>query len=130
MPDRTVLMESEGWEGQQINSMAHVIGLDNNVLTVAGVSAITLSIYDLSSDTPSTVLYVTPLTVSAVMSVVTKDSYWTRNNVGYNFRHAISPTLFTTNGGHKYRFCYDLATVSWGTIWVIHEHACRGVLGQ
>jgi hypothetical protein len=132
MSDRTILITSEGWEGQNVNTMAHVLGLDNVALALGDVTSINLSIYDISSDTPDTPLYgPTALTVATtIFDPVVKDTYWTRNNVGYNFRYMVSAALFTQDGGHKYRFCYALDTVSWETIWVIHEHHVRGVLGQ
>lgn len=133
MPQPT-LIRTEVWEGGNVNLMSRVLGLDNNPIFQAGVTGgasgvISVDVYDMSSATPDTAVYSTTLTCSAVIfTTLQTDSYWTRDGEGYCFRHMMSASNFTMNGGKKYRVCYRIPSVSFGTIPVPAEVQCKSLL--
>lgn len=82
-----------------------------------GVGGISMSVFDLSSDTPLTAI--SGPTALAVSSVVfdTLQTDWDVDGVGYNFMTTVASTVFVTSE-HIYRaetkFTTSGGTVAWG----------------
>lgn len=133
MPQVAVI-KGEVYEGGNSNVMARVLGLDNAPIfqsaCVGGAGGVVpMKVFDMSSATPDTAVYSTSLTVSNIIfTALQTDGYWTRDSEGYSFRHMVDATLFTMNGGKRYRVCYLIPTTSFGTIPVVSEIACKSLL--
>ena len=95
--------------------LARVIGWDGAVLAPGGVSSIVCTTALLDDQDPDVELPVAghenvPLAVEAVLSATLRlDALWTRDAVGYNFKHVLPLTqpLFTL-AGRNYRVCYRI----------------------
>ncbi len=89
--------------------MAPVRDLTGAYITVAGLSTITYTVYDLSSDTPGTPISgptgITPIS-SVVLDVPQVDPVrWKLDETGYNFIHTLPSTAFPT-ADHHYAVSY------------------------
>jgi hypothetical protein len=88
-----------------------------NLLKQADLSSISISIFDLSSDTPTTA--VSGPTVLTISSVIfdTLQTTWDVDSIGFNFKTDIASTVFST-GDHVYRAIVKWtttgSTVAWG----------------
>jgi hypothetical protein len=94
--------------------------INNVYITQAAIQSVTLYMYDLSADSPASLLVAFPVPVQdAVFDTLQTDAVWDVDALGYNFKHTISPSYFT-RGAVKYRLEYILehfdATVQGGEV--------------
>jgi hypothetical protein len=81
-------------EASAFSILSRVLGMDGNVLTQSGVTAIEYQIFPLDSTTAH--VTATPLTVADVIfDTLQTDPAWTKDATGYNFRHDIAETVLT-----------------------------------
>ena len=99
------------------NGSGSATGIDGegNFLEQADISTIVRKTFDLEGDTTDPVS--TSLTVSAVVldTVVTANTIWTLDTIGYNFIDDVPASLFPT-GGRRYRIEY-VVTLSGGAVF-------------
>jgi hypothetical protein len=96
--------------------MARVVGHDAAAVTRTDVASIAYSIYLLDADDPDSRTVVAGHNsaaldkISVVFDSLQTDARWTRDAVGYNFRHAIDVTLYPafTLAGRDYLVEYRL----------------------
>lgn len=134
----------EIWEGADFGfTLAQIAGADGTFIIPTGTGAptdITLNVYDLSSDTPTTAV-VTVSAISATNTILSPPqtgSGWTLDNVGINFRHyltAVAVGAANIQGGHTYRLEYVVTTPAfvvggsggWGQIKTVRDVKVRSV---
>jgi hypothetical protein len=120
-----VVIRDEFFEGQDIEPIARVVGLDGEVVVQADISSIALEVYDEDSDTPTTsVLSAVPVVASTIFDTLQVDSRWGEDDIGYNFRYAILASALTAVGGHTYRCEFLLTPSSGGPIPVVGFFKC------
>ncbi len=86
------------------------VEFDGANITQAGLTSITCNVYDLKGNTPSTPVLTPTLTVSAtIFDTLQTDARWTRDATGYNFRHDMPATAFTT-ARHDYDVIYKFTS--------------------
>lgn len=86
-------------------------------LVQSDVSSATVAVYDLDSTTPSTAIYSTSLTVSAVMFTSLQVTNWGGvDSTGYTFTHTLANGSFSPAGGRRYHARYELTTSSYGVV--------------
>lgn len=129
MPSKVVTVQGEHPEGQDIWTLARVVGADGSILTSSVVTAWDLRAYDLSSLTPSTaILTQTGEAVSNVIVAIVADGYWDVDDIGYNFRRQTTAANLPTVGGRTYRLEFKLTTTIWGFVYVVHETTARSAV--
>ena len=80
-------------------------------ITQADVTSMTYSIYPIQNDTAHT--DAAALTVSdLIYDTLQKDGRWTKDSTGYNLRHDIAYTVFTTPGVYELRYDFVMADAS------------------
>ncbi len=96
-----------------------VRAVDDAVVTSTAVSGCHLKVYDISSQTPSTDIFVGADPGAAVITAITNDAAWTVDSTGRNFLYTLSNSEVTGGyeGGHVYRaqFYIDKAILGWTT---------------
>lgn len=89
--------------------MARVQGANAANVTQADITGVTYSVFDLSSDTPTTALAghsgATLTVATVIFNTLQTDARWTIDSTGYNFAHAIAASAFPT-GNHRFRVEY------------------------
>ena len=90
---------------------------EGNFLQIADIATITAKIFDLDSATPDTPISTPTVTVaSAVLNtVVTAQTIWTEDTIGYNFLHDLAGSEFPT-GERQYRVEYTV-TLTGGAVF-------------
>lgn len=114
------------WEGTDLRLLARPVGLSNNVLDSSDFSSATLSIYDLTSDTPTTDLYSGSDPSSLEASLQTGDE-WTADDTGYTFDFTLSDSDWGSVGGHTYRIEVKITTTSDGVVPIVFEGICKAL---
>ena len=110
------VLRGEISEGSGAHVLCKVRRNDGEYALQSDVTAISHSVFDVTSATPDSATSSGALTVSAVVfDSLQYDSRWPSN--GYNFLHEISQTIVPT-GGHTYRIEYVFDAAS-GPDWVI-----------
>jgi hypothetical protein len=109
-----IIVRDEIHEGQDFGfTMFRFVGGDGETdFTGGDVTNVTLNVYDLDSDTPNTAVYTNSNVTSAVVALQI-GSGWTKDDVGFNFRHWLSVAnvgASNINGGHTYALEYTLTT--------------------
>lgn len=85
--------------------------IDQSTTGTDGVVDVTLKVYEVSSDSPLSAVYApSNLTTASVVSTALAGAgtYWTRDSEGGNFRHVITPAMFTMRRGSAYLIRYTL----------------------
>lgn len=123
MAAKEFIIRSELVEGKDIWTKARVVGDDLVPLLQADCSGWSLQVFDRDSDTSETSLYTfTQTSVSSVVyNTLQLGPEWTKDDIGYNFKHQIPQASFTQQGGHTYVLEYQLETSTWGPVPVIHH---------
>lgn len=94
------------------------VGGEGKFLQQGDISQIDCKVYNLTDDPDGgTVNDLGTLTISSVVinSPDTSGEVWTKDDIGYNFRHLISSTVFAT-GGSIYRVEYKF-TLTGGAVF-------------
>lgn len=123
MPNREFIIETEELlEGKNIWTKARVLGEDNVPLLQADVTDYSLQVFDLNSDASETPVYQFSSTSasSVVFNTLQLDSSWTKDDVGYNFKHEVAYDAWAQQGGHTYVLEYELETDD-GPVPIIHR---------
>lgn len=111
---------SEHFEAGTKYPSARVVDKDGNVLVQADFSgSAVVRVYDLSSTTPSTVVYSNTVAVSSV--VYNALQTWDVDAEGFNFQTSITSNSVSWEGGHTYRVSSLLPHSSQGLIPVVHD---------
>jgi hypothetical protein len=111
---------SEHFEAGTKYPSARVVDKDGNVLVQADFSgSAVVRVYDLSSTTPSTVVYSNTVAVSSV--VYNTLQTWDVDAEGFNFQTSITSNNVAWEGGHTYRISSLLPHSSQGLIPVVHD---------
>jgi len=123
MPLKELIIRSQLLEGKDIWTLARVTGMDRAALLQAGVSSISLNVFDLNSETTETAVYTESgiVVISTIFDTLQLTDDWDEDDIGYNFKHRSPASNFTQEGGHTYAFEYELVTVSFGTLPIVHE---------
>lgn len=113
-PTRSKVIEDSG-----ATFLARVVGHDGVAVLQAGVSSIAAKVFDESNS--DTEVFSGTLTVSSVIfDTLQTDARWTRDTDGYNFRHDMDGTVFST-AGHRYRVEYKFTPTSGAAFFVLFE---------
>ncbi len=112
--DATVLGRLTARNG---SGVATSIDGEGNFLQVADIATITCKIFDLDSATPDTEISTPTVTVATEVldTVVTAQTIWTEDTVGYNFLHDLAGSEFPT-GERRYRVEYTV-TLTGGAVF-------------
>lgn len=117
-------------EGSNIKFTAYLTKANGEVLTAANVQGfVSVAVYERSGSTPTTPVYTTSSTYVATDAVqpLSLDG-WTRGGTGYNFSLTIPSTAFSQYGGMNYRFEFSIPLQPSGTMSVVYELFCRGII--
>jgi hypothetical protein len=106
--------------------LARVVGADGMVVTRAAISSVTYSVFLLDDQDPDSQTAVTghgnvSLTVDDVLyDVLQRDSLWTKDAIGYNFKHVldVSDHAAFAVAGRSYRVLFALTPSSGQVILV------------
>jgi len=120
------------FKGGSATCLARIVGHDATAITRTDVSSIQYSIYLLAADDPDSRTVVAGHDAVAVDKITTifdslqTDARWTRDDVGYNFRHTID---VTSNGafmlaGRDYLVEYRLTPTTGQVILVRFRLHC------
>jgi hypothetical protein len=96
---------------------------EGNAIRQVDVSAISCSVYDVTSS-PATLVGSPTITAAAVLNVLTADNEWGGlDTTGCNFRFQVAGSYFAT-GGRQYRIVFSITTTG-GTVlkWYHHHFA-------
>lgn len=101
---------------------------EGNFLKQADISTITCAVFDLDSSTPTTAASTPTVTISSAIQdpPVTDGKIWDVDDIGYNFKHTLASTVFTT-GGHRYRVEYKTTLTGGSVGWAVFEGQAEGV---
>lgn len=128
--DLTEIVKLSIWEDAGCQIMARITGNSGTPITPNEIDTITCKVFDLNGDTPySAVATPTIAVASTVFSELQTDARWTRDTTGYNFRHDLPATIFTT-GDHKYRIEYLFTPKAGSVFWVVAEVYARAVMSS
>ena len=117
------------WEDADATNMARVL-VDGDNAEQDDIASITRTIYDLTSDTPTTAIDTTALTVASVMfDTLQTDSRWSKDDTGYNFRDTIDGAEFPT-GNHIYGVKYWFTGAGGATFPVQFELTAQKLYGS
>lgn len=90
------------WEEQDLAVMARLKSADNQDITQASLSSITMEVFD-AQDSYAQVGSTTSLTIADVVyDTLQTGNGWSKDANGYNFRYLIDGSFFP-DGGHEYR---------------------------
>ena len=118
------------WEDQDVTTLARVMLPSRGAMLQADMNGTaTLKIFDLSSDTPDTAIVTTSSIAAAdiLFDTLQLGSYWSADNVGYNFKHTQAVTDGKIEGGKVYRYEYSFDTDNDGMVHIISEVAIQGL---
>ena len=115
-----------------VTCLARIVGHDAAVITRADVASIEYSVFLLEADDPDGRTAVTGHDgialdkISTLFDALQTDARWTRDTVGYNFRHAIDITSNAAFGlaGRDYLVEYRLTPYSGQVILVRFRLHC------
>jgi len=125
----TDLLETSGWEDSSLTVMARIQGEDAANITQATIGSIAAKVFDLN-DNNAQVGSTINLTVSSVVfDTLQTDARWTKDAVGYNFRHTVPASYFPT-GDHVYRVEYKFSPSSGDPFFFVVEHTAVNVLSS
>lgn len=135
MPEKLIVIESEFFEGADIWTLARVVGADNSTFvqsTADGSPNWSLSVYNLSSSTPTTVVHTASGNASDVLfnSLQPGGDYWSVDEIGYNFRHRLVGSAIpvaSSVGGATYKLEFTLNTTLWGAVPIVHYARTRSL---
>jgi hypothetical protein len=98
-------------------------------LEQADFSSITCKVFDRSSQTESTAIATPSVTIatSVIDTPVTDNALWTKDTTGYNFKHSLANTIFTT-GGNTYRVEYKGTLTNGDVFHWGYEGPCKGII--
>lgn len=92
--------------GSGVVLMGLILDHDGARAVQADVSSITYLVNDVTSGTPVSVITSTAVTVgTSIFDSLQTPAAWTKDDTGYNFRHALPVTAFPT-AGHVYSVEY------------------------
>ena len=98
----TVPAKGTIWEDGAATCMARVLGNAGTAITQASLTAITYKIYDIDSDTPTTVVSSGTVTISTdVFDTLQTGARWTIDSTGYNYLTTFAASNFATPN-HRY----------------------------
>jgi len=118
---------SEHFEAGTKYPAARAVDRDLTVITQSDLSgSVIVRVYDLSSATPSTVVFSNTVSVASV--VFNSLQPWDVDDDGFNFRTAITSNNVSWEGGHTYRVSSLLPHTSQGYIPVVHDLKIRDLL--
>ena len=106
-------LESTAYASEPWQTLDLLADPDGDAYTQSGIAAVTCAVYDLSSSTPATDLFVgTQPSASNFFNTLQTDSGWNRPD-GFNFKHIVAPADLNgaINGGHVFKVVYTIETV-------------------
>lgn len=100
------------WQDGGCMCLARVLAASGSYITQTATLSITCAVYDLHSATPNAAIATPTVTVAtSVYDTLQTGLAWTRDSTGYNFKHTLADTLFTT-GNHVYQVEYTFTPTS------------------
>lgn len=109
------------FEDGSASLMSRVIGSNGEAVQQADITGISMTVWDLSTETPTEVTGLTdPVVADTIFDTLQTDSRWTKDSTGYNFRHDLPPAAFP-NGDRKYRVEYLFDPASGTDFFVVFE---------
>lgn len=98
---------------------ARVIDRDGNVVVPADFSGMAkIRVFDLSSETPTTIIFSNSLAASSVVHALTA---WDIDPIGENFQTTITSNNVAWEGGHTYRVSALLPHTTQGYLPVVFD---------
>jgi len=117
------------WELGTIKPRARITDVDDNVLVQADFTgSVQLSVFDLSSSTPTTAAFTATRTIAATVFNSLQD--WTLDPDGYNLGDTITTNELAREGGHHYRIEYLLTHATDGLYPVVFEIRAEPLLSS
>lgn len=103
---------------------------EGNWLQQTDITSITCKVFDLTSSTTTPITTPTVAVSSVILDTPeTANTIWTKDSIGYNFIHNLSPTDFPT-GSSRVRVEYKV-TLSGGAVFHgVYEGPVRPVVGS
>lgn len=96
---------------------------NDSAYTQSGINAVSVSVYDESSTTPITDLWVStqPAVSDVIYDTLQTGSGWDLPT-GFNFKHVVLPTDLNAavNGGHVFKLVYTIQSILHGTRIIEH----------
>jgi len=114
------------WEAGPKRPTARVVDHTGQVVTTGDLTGtIALSVYDISSSTPTTAIFST----NRVIGNTVFDSLqpWEVDGQGYNFQDLVTTGEVVLEGGHTYRLSYRFNGAN-GTIPLLFDWRARGLI--
>lgn len=93
----------------------HVLDKNGSRITQSSLSSLSVKVFNARTKEQT---YSSTLTISSVVfnSLQTSDAAWTKDDVGYNFKHIVPGSAFP-DGSAEYRVEYKF-TSSGGDVWI------------
>ena len=101
--------------------LARVIGNDGVAILQSTISSLTVKVFDLDETDQDKAVYTATLVVADnIFDTLQTDARWTEDTEGYNFKHDMPASAFST-GDHNYRIEYKFTPTSGEVFWVLFE---------
>jgi len=97
-------IEGNVWEDSGTINLGRVVGRGGTVVVQSDINKISYSVFDLDNNN-ALIIQGTPTVSSVIFNTPQIDALWTKDNVGYNFRHEL-PAAALVNGDRTYRVEY------------------------
>lgn len=107
----TTHFEVEALEDHPVTVLARLQDpTTGNLTNVSTVTALTFKVFDLESLTPSVIVASGTINVGdSILNELHIDDRWTVDDMGYNFVHTLSSSIFST-GSRTYDLEYEFST--------------------
>lgn len=120
-----LVFRDEVWEVGPKYPTARVVDQNGTAFQIADVTALAVSVFDLSAADPDSAIFSTNRNPGSVMFDVFQT--WDVDGTGFNFRDTVTTGEVTLEGGHTYRLSYRFSTTD-GTRPVLFEWRARSLL--
>jgi hypothetical protein len=88
--------------------MARLVDQEGEPVTQAGVSSISWAAYPEAGGDAEATGTLTPSNV--IYDTLQTDAIWTKDDIGFNFRHIVGASVLTTAGTWRFEYIVTLAT--------------------
>lgn len=88
--------------------LARLVDQDGEPVTQAGVDSISWAAYPEAGGDAEATGTLTPSNV--IYDTLQTDAIWTKDDIGFNFRHVVASSVFTTAGTWRIEYIVTLAT--------------------
>lgn len=131
-----IASESRGAPGNDAAFQARLVSLDatgtavdeeGNAIKQSDLSALTCTLYDLDSGTPTTGTSITITIAGAISNTLVNDNYWTRDTVGRNFIFTVPGANFSASN-HRFHVVFQATTTGGRILRWAHRHTTQQVI--